>query len=255
MKILISPAKKMQEQTDLFEPGGLPGFLKETERLLECLKAMDEAELKLLFKASDRITRENFLRLRTMEPERAMSPALLSYVGIQYQYMAPHLFSGDQWEYVKKHLRILSGFYGMLKPDDRVVPYRLEMQAELSADGTGNLYEFWGDRLFCTLMEEEQAENGNRILLNLASREYSRAVEPYLTPECRFVTCVFGQESGGKVKMKATEAKMARGEMVRFMAERKVEDPEELRDFRALGYEYSEERSEPDTLVYLKKHR
>ena len=142
MKIIISPAKKMEECSDLFEPGGLPEFLLEAETLLSRLKAMTEPELKALFKANDSITHENFLRFRSMELSRAQTPAVLAYVGIQYQYMTPKLFSYGQWEYVKEHLRILSGFYGILKPDDRVVPYRLEMQAKLPAGASGDLYGF-----------------------------------------------------------------------------------------------------------------
>lgn len=249
MKIIISPAKKMEECSDLFEPGGLPEFLSEAETLLSRLKAMTEPELKVLFKANDSITHENFLRFRSMELSRAQTPAVLAYVGIQYQYMAPKLFSYGQWEYVKEHLRILSGFYGILKPDDRVVPYRLEMQAKLPAGASGDLYGFWGRRLYEALIRDEHAP----VIVNLASKEYSRAVEPYLEPGVRFVTCVFGVKFGGKVKVKATEAKMARGEMVRFMAEHGIEKEEELKGFSCLGYRFSEMESSGDTYVFLKE--
>ncbi|MFR3765256.1 MAG: YaaA family protein, partial [[Clostridium] symbiosum] len=178
---------------------------------------------------------------QAMDLDRALTPALLSYVGIQYQYMAPHLFSHGQWEYVKNHLRILSGFYGILRPDDRVTPYRLEMQARLAVDGKKDLYDFWGSSLFekLTGKTEEETEPGSGgkaentpVILNLASREYSKAIEPFLTPDIRFVTCVFGVLKDGKVKIKATEAKMARGEMVRFLAENNVTDVEAVRVFR-----------------------
>ena len=216
MKIIISPAKKMEECSDMFEPGGFPVFLDRTKRLHERLCSMSEEELKELFKANDRITRENFERYQAMDLDRALTPALLSYVGIQYQYMAPHLFSHGQWEYVKNHLRILSGFYGILRPDDRVTPYRLEMQARLAVDGKKELYDFWGSSLFeeLTGKTEEETEPGSGgkaentpVILNLASREYSKAIEPFLTPDIRFVTCVFGVLKDGKVKIKATEAK------------------------------------------------
>ena len=218
MKIIISPAKKMEECSDMFEPGGFPVFLDRTKRLHERLCSMSEEELKELFKANDRITRENFERYQAMDLDRALTPALLSYVGIQYQYMAPHLFSHGQWEYVKNHLRILSGFYGILRPDDRVTPYRLEMQARLAVDG------------------------------------YSKAIEPFLTPDIRFVTCVFGVLKDGKVKIKATEAKMARGEMVRFLAENNVTDVEAVKGFSVSGYGYSPEHSEENSFVFIKNH-
>ena len=248
MKIIISPAKKMEECPDLFETGGMPEYLDRTEILCEQLKSMSEQELQTVFKANDRITRQNFERYRCMELARANTPALLAYVGIQYQYMAPKLFSEKQWEYVKEHLRILSGFYGILRPDDAVTPYRLEMQAKLSVEGTKDLYDFWGSSLYASLTGE-----AHPVIINLASKEYSRAVEPYLTEKDRLVTCVFGSLQAGKVKVKATEAKMARGEMVRYLAENNITDIGELLRFDRLDYRYEEKYSSEDTLVFLKQ--
>lgn len=256
MKIIISPAKKMEECQDMFEPGGYSVFLAQTKTLHRILRSMTEPELKKLFKANDQITRENLARYQSMDLDRAMTPALLSYIGIQYQYMAPKLFSFEQWEYVKKHLRILSGFYGILKPDDRVTPYRLEMQARLSVDGKKDLYDFWGDSLLRQIICEEKEQAGDEpaqpVILNLASKEYSKAVESCLTSDIRYVTCVFGIPDGGKIRTKATEAKMARGEMVRFMAENQIEDIERIRDFCGLGYCYSEEYSDKNHFIFLK---
>lgn len=249
MKIFISPAKKMEECPDLFEPGSFPQYLERTELLYEKLAAMEEPELKTLFKANDAITHQNYLRFRSMDLRRAQTPALLSYVGIQYQYMAPKLFSYGEWDYLKKHLRILSGFYGILRPDDRVTPYRLEMQAKLAADGASDLYGFWGDSLYRTLIEGEESP----AIVNLASKEYSKAVEPYLTDQVRYVTCVFGTLQGNTVKVKATEAKMARGEMVRYMAQNKIEDVEQLCGFSSLGYRYSKERSTKEEFIFIKQ--
>ncbi|MBQ7797248.1 MAG: peroxide stress protein YaaA [Lachnospiraceae bacterium] len=249
MKIIISPAKKMEECQDIFEPGGLAEYMDRTERLYDRLKAMTESELQAVFKANDQITRQNYERYQTMNLKHAQTPALLSYVGIQYQYMAPKLFSYEQWEYVKRHLRILSGFYGILRPDERVTPYRLEMQAKLAVDGAKDLYEFWGRSLYDALVKEEKKKT---TILNLASKEYSKAIEPYLTENDRYITCIFGILQNGKIKVKATEAKMARGEMVRYMAERKIEDPEEIKSFDCLGYRYADEYSTEDTFVYIK---
>ena len=124
--------------------------------------------------------------------------------------MMPVVFTSSAMDYVREHLRILSGFYGVLSPFDGVTPYRLEMQAALSVGGSGNLYEFWGDRLYRAVLDED------RTILNLASKEYSKAVEKYLQPEDRLITIVFGELADGRVKQKGTLAKMARGEMVRI---------------------------------------
>ena len=256
LKIIISPAKKMEECQDIFAAESSPQYLDQTRILYEKLKAMTEDELQELFKANDQITRQNFERFQTMDLDRAHTPALLSYVGIQYQYMAPKLFSYDKWEYVREHLRILSGFYGILRPEDKVTPYRLEMQAKLSVDGAKDLYEFWDKSLLNALLDRTDAlkaaaEAVPPVILNLASKEYSKVIEKHLTPEIRYVTCVFGELKNGQVKVKATEAKMARGEMVRFMAEKKIEDVEQIKTFACLGYRYAEEFSDEDTYTFI----
>ena len=140
-----------------------------------------------------------------MDLNKRLTPAILSYEGIQYQYMAPAIFEKGMLDYIQEHLRILSGFYGVLRPMDGVTPYRLEMQARASIDGSKNLYDFWGEELY----EEVRDESG--IIINLASKEYSKAIEGFLTPKDTMITCVFGDLEDGKVVQKGTYAKMARG--------------------------------------------
>ena len=156
MQIIISPAKKMNVDTDSLPCRGLPAFLPRTERLLAALRAMDSAALKRLWKCNDQIAALNLQRLASMDLRRNLTPALLSYEGIQYQYMAPAVFTDGEYDYVQAHLRILSGFYGLLRPFDGVTPYRLEMQARLAVDGARDLYAFWGDSLARQLLEEKE---------------------------------------------------------------------------------------------------
>ena len=148
-------------------------------------------------------------------------------------------------DYLREHLRILSGFYGLLRPFDGVTPYRLEMQAKLAVGGCRDLYRFWGDRLARQLASETD------FVLNLASKEYSKAVEPHLPGNVRFLTCTFGEWKDGKVMEKGTQCKMARGQMVRWMAENKIEDPEDLQAFDQLGYRFHEELSAENQYVFL----
>ena len=129
---------------------------------------------------------------------------------------------------------------------DGVTPYRLEMQAKAKVDGNGNLYEFWGDKLYQEVMDEEH------IIINLASKEYSKCIEKHLQPADRFITCIFGEWKDGKVIQKGTQAKMARGEMVRFMAEHTVKEPEEMKKFNRQGYTYHQELSSEKEFVFLK---
>ena len=140
MKLIVSPAKRMQVKCDDMPWRAAPVFQKEAGELLRTLQGFSEAELKALFKANDAITHENYLRYQTMRLDQGLTPAVLAYVGIQYQYMAPQIFTKEQWEYVCSHLRILSGFYGVLRADDGVVPYRLEMQARLKIGLHKDLY-------------------------------------------------------------------------------------------------------------------
>ena len=193
MRIIISPAKKMNIDTDSFAPEALPQFLPEAEQLKATLQGMPAQELQILWKCNDALTVLNVERLRTMDLHSRLTPAILSYQGIQYRYMAPSVFEDGHFAYVREHLRILSGFYGLLRPFDGVTPYRLEMQAKLSANGRKDLYDFWGSKLAGQLVAETD------FVLNLASKEYSRAVEPHLPPSMRFLTCTFGERKDGRI--------------------------------------------------------
>lgn len=247
MKILISPAKKMKEEPDLLPWSGLPEFLEQSEELLAWLRTLTYEQLKALWKCNDRIAETNVQRLERMDLRERLTPAILSYEGIAYQYMAPAVFEDGQIHYVQEHLRILSGFYGVLRPLDGVVPYRLEMQAKASPGGKRNLYDFWGERIYQAVREEDGA------IINLASREYSRCVEPYLKEEDRYITVTFCEESKGKLVTKGTYAKMARGEMVRYMAEHHVREPEELRGFDRLWYEFREDLSSRTEYIFQRR--
>lgn len=269
MKLIISPAKKMNVDTDTLAPLGEPALLEKTKTLLARMRELSYEEAKKLWGCNEKLARQNFERFQTMDLRRNLTPAILSYEGIQYQYMAPAVFEDRMLSWVQAHLRILSGFYGVLKPMDGVTPYRLEMQARLSVGGCRDLYEFWGDRIYeevCAGMGRKSgnvssayagdsagdAGNGERVILNLASKEYSRCVERFLGPEDRFITCVFGEWSGKKIVQKGTYAKMARGEMVRFLAERQARSPEEAKKFARLGYTFDGEHSDEASWVFIR---
>lgn len=250
MRIILSPAKKMNIDTDSLDILGMPVFLEQAERLAGWLKSKSYSELQGLWRCSDKLARQNFERLEHMDIYKQLTPAILSYEGIAYQYMAPAVFEYRQLDYVQEHLRILSAFYGVLKPMDGVTPYRLEMQAKAELDGCKSLYEFWGGRLY------DEVRDGSGIIINLASKEYSRCIEGYLTDDDKYITCTFAEMSGsagGKLVTKGTYAKMARGEMVRFMAEHGIETPEELKAFDRLGYVYRDDLSTETEYVFERK--
>lgn len=154
MKIIISPAKQMKVDTDTLESATIPEFISRAEVLKEWIRGLSYAEQKNMWACNDKITKENSERFRTMDLGTALTPALLSFDGIQYTYMAPAVFEDGQYDYVQEHLRILSGFYGVLNPMDGVVPYRLEIQAKVDVAGCRNLYDFWGDSLYREIRKE-----------------------------------------------------------------------------------------------------
>lgn len=246
MKIILSPAKKMNVDLETLEPLGMPVFLERTKEILEWLQEKSVDELKALWKCNDKIVEQNVQRLKEMHLEKRLTPAVLSYEGIAYQYMAPAVFEEKHLNYVQEHLRILSAFYGVVKPMDGVTPYRLEMQAKANIDEYKDLYDFWGSSLY------EAVRNDDGVIINLASKEYSKCIEKYLTSEDTYITCVFGEVVDGKVVQKGTYAKMARGEMVRFMAEENVTNPEELKEFDRLNYKFREEFSTETEYVFIR---
>ena len=247
MRIIIAPAKKMREDTDTLACAGLPVFLDRTERLRDWIRGLSYEEQKKLWDCNDRIAGQNARRFEQMDLRKGLTPAILAYDGIQYTYMAPAVFEDGQFDYVQSHLRILSGFYGVVRPMDGVVPYRLEMQAKAAVDGYKNLYDFWGDALYREVMDD------SRVLINLASREYAKCIEKFLQPEDRYITCVFGEPEGERIVQKGVYAKMARGEMVRFLAGIHAESPEQLKAFDWSGYRFEEARSSEAEYVFLRK--
>ena len=246
MRIIISPAKQMRVDTDVFTCGSLPVFMEKTEILMQWIRSLSYEEQKKLWACNDKIARQNAERFAHMDLRKSLTPAILSYDGIQYTYMAPAVFEDGQYEYVQEHLRILSGFYGVVKPMDGVVPYRLEMQAKAAVGGHKNLYDFWGDTLYREVLDD------SRIIINLASKEYSKCIEKYLQPEDRYITCIFGEPDGDKIVQKGVYAKMARGEMVRFMAGIHAEKPEQMKDFNWSGYHFDNDRSSDHEYFFVR---
>ena len=242
MKIILSPAKKMRSDPDSLPVWSSPVYLEKARTLLSFLKSLSPEQLQKLWACNDSIARQNTERLQHMDLTHNLTPAILAYEGIAFQYMAPSVFEDAHFQYVQEHLRILSGLYGVLRPMDGVQPYRLEMQAKVQAGSCKNLYEFWGDDLY------RQVKGG--VILNLASKEYSQCIEKYLGPEDTFITCVFGETVNGKLVQKGTFAKMARGEMVRFLAEQQAENPEEAKNFHRLGYRFRRELSSDREYIF-----
>lgn len=246
LAIIISPAKRMFHEPDIIPPRAFPTMLGRTEEILAALKALDEAELRRVLAVRGMSPyAEMYRRMKKGDLySSAASPAVLAYDGIQYKYMSPGVFTDAEAEYIHRHLFIISGFYGALDAYDGIIPYRLEMQAKLAVGGARDLYEYWGDSICRRVTEDRDT------IIDLASAEYSRAVVPYARG-VRVVRCVFAERDGVRLVQKGVYVKMARGAMVRYMAENNVQRPEELWDFDRLEYKYDPTLSGKDTYVFV----
>ena len=246
LKIILSPAKTMRRE-EVIPPFGIPVFLNEAYELVYALKQLSEMERAAIWKCSEKLRKENEERLRELDPGRNPSPALFSYSGLAYSHLSPESLSDLQLAYLQTHLRILSGLYGILRPMDGIVPYRLEMGAALRVNGAEDLYAFWNRRIADDLQKDCDA------VIDLASSEYSRAVRPYRNPDVRFIEIVFAERNAeGKLITKGTFAKMARGRMTRWMAEEEIEDPAQIRAFQN-GYRYLEAESNETRYVFQRQ--
>lgn len=246
MKIIISPAKKMSINTDILDVKNKPVLVDKTRKILDYLKCLSYDQLKKLLSCNDEIAKVNFIRYQNMNLDSFGSPAILSYEGIQYKYISPNIFENSYFDYIEKKLFILSGFYGILKPFDGVLPYRLEMQSKFKTDFCNNLYDFWGDLIYNELIKDDD------IILNLASSEYSKVISKYLTPNIRYINFIFGEIVDNKIVEKGVYVKMARGEMIRFMAENKIENILDIKKFNRLNFIYNEDLSDDNKFVFIK---
>lgn len=270
LQVIISPAKQMRVVDDVpgdLAPRGIPPFPERTRRLHEALLDLERLRgpdaLKTLWGVSDRLLAQALGLLHDFVPVAdaselddgrlvaPVSPAILSYVGIQYRSMAPEVMDAGALEWLQGHLWVLSGLYGCVRPLDAIEPYRLEMGARLAVDGTSDLYGFWSGEIAKAV--GAAARNGDDgCLVNLASVEYAKAVLPRLDEAIRVVNCIFAEDvRDGRPIQRATASKIARGSMVRWIAEQRVEEPETLKSFN-LGYRYAPELSGAGRLVFVR---
>ena len=244
MKIIIAPAKIMKIDRDSFLVESKPEFLDKTKVLEKFLKSRSEDQLTELWHASKKVTEQSIEQLKNMNLDERLTPAILAFSGIQYQYMAPDLFTRPALDYIQKNLRILSGFYGMLRPFDGVCPYRLELNTKMVGFRDYSLYHFWGSDIAENLFQEDN------IVIDLASKQYTRLVKPYLSQGRQLITVDFQELKNDKWKTVGVHAKMARGEMVRYIAEKQIKNPTDLQDFNDFEFQFEPDVSTKDHYVF-----
>lgn len=234
MQIFISPAKQMKPCDD-FVANSQPWFQQEADQLIERLSSYSIDALKKLYACSDAISQKAYDMIHSYA-QAPVYPALFYFSAIQYTYMAPDVFTNQEMEYIRTHLRIGSGLYGILRPMDGIKAYRLEMNQKPGI----NLYDFWKNKLAQTFDDP--------VILNLASAEYAKSISKY----CPMIDVRFYEQVGDQRKEKGVHVKMARGRMVRYMAEHQVEQIEQLYDFDELGFHFDPQTSTKQTLIYVK---
>lgn len=248
MKIVITPAKRMRKEIDYLEPESVPVFLDESKIILERLKELTLQEVKQLLKCSDNIAKEAYNNYHQIDLTKNMIPALLAYEGIQYDNLAAHILTNEDFEYTKKYLRILSGFYGVLRPFDGVVPYRLELNNQLIIN-RNNLYQFWGDKMYQELIKDDRA------ILDLGAKQYTRILKKYLDQDIDYVKCYFMEKDNNQLKEIGVYVKQARGEMVRYLIKNKVTTFQQVKKFTGLGYKFCLEKSNENNYVFTREKR
>ena len=243
MRIILSPAKKMRRE-DVLLPQSNPVFRKEAKDVLNALRSHTPGERQDIWNCSAKLAQENEERLKTINLDKGTSPALFSYCGLAYNYLAADALSDGDLDYLQEHLRILSALYGSLRPMDGVCSYRLEMEAPLSVNGSKNLYDFWGEKISREVLKKEMT------VINLASEEYSRLIRPWVKEPRRMIDVIFAEEKNGKLRIVSTAAKMARGQMTRWLAEEQTDDPREMRRFD-YGYRFAAEQSDETHYYFI----
>ena len=254
MLMVISPAKTLDFETPpTTERFTQPQYLDHSQELIAQLRELTPSQISELMHLSDKLAGLNAARFGSWTP--AFTPsnakqALLAFKGDVYTGLAADTLSETELDYAQQHLRMLSGLYGLLRPLDLMQPYRLEMGTKLANARGKDLYAFWGDRI-SEWLNEALCEQGDDVLLNLASNEYFCAVKRSAL-KARVIDTEFRDQKNGQYKIISFYAKKARGMMSRFVISERINDPKDLKQFDVQGYRYAKELSKPDKLVFLR---
>lgn len=254
MLVILSPAKRLDfESEPRHGEFSQPELLDQAEVLVERARKLSAGQIRALMGVSEKLAEQTRARFQAFAPPFDLAnarQAIFAFRGDTYLGLEAETLRKGDLAFAQDHLRILSGLYGVLRPLDLIQPYRLEMGAKLSTRRGRDLYAFWGSRITKALGRALEGE-GEPVLVNCASKEYSRAIEPGLLP-ARIVTPVFKEIKGGTPRVLGMFAKQARGMMARYIIKDRIETVEALLKFRAAGYRYAPEHSEPDRPVFTR---
>jgi cytoplasmic iron level regulating protein YaaA (DUF328/UPF0246 family) len=255
MLFLLSPAKRLDYESpvadDVAALATTPQYTADAAELIAVMKAKTPLQVATLMDLSDELAALNVARYAAWRPRHTTKnsrPAVLAFAGDVYEGLQADSLSTDDLAWAQQHLVILSGLYGVLRPLDKLQPYRLEMGTGVATERGRNLYEFWGDALAVHLNKLQRGQR-KPVIVNLASQEYSRAaLRPAL--KARVIECVFEEGKAGGYKIVSFFAKKARGTMARYAITKRIETPEALAAFDEDGYRFDERVSTEDRLVF-----
>ena len=256
MLIVLSPAKTLDFDTPSpTQTHTQPVLLNDAKTLVKQLKKMAPAELSSLMSISDKLGTLNFNRYhdwKTPFTANNAKQALLAFKGDVYTGLEADTFSAQDLKFAQKHLRILSGLYGVLKPLDLMQAYRLEMGTHLVTQKGENLYDFWGDKI-TELINADLKKNKSEALVNLASNEYFKSIQSDDLNQ-KVITPVFKDYKNGKYKIISFYAKKARGMMAAYVIRNRITDPLQIQNFRLAGYRYNKSESNSAEWVFKRKN-
>ncbi len=254
MLTVISPAKTLDFDTPpTTRRATQPEFLERSAALVDDARGMSPADIRSLMGVSEKIADLNHSRFMNWGTPFDLGNAkqsILAFKGDVYTGLEAETLDTQQLAFAQKHLRILSGLYGVLRPLDLMQPYRLEMGLKFANRGGKNLYEFWGEDLTGSL-NKALRKSGSPVLVNLASNEYFKAVQPG-SLDADIVTPVFKDLKGDKYRVISFFAKKARGQMARFIIDNELNEADGLKKFRADGYRYNKAQSTARELVFTR---
>ncbi|KAA1258470.1 hypothetical protein LF1_09900 [Rubripirellula obstinata] len=254
MIIVLSPAKTLDFETaSPTDKTTRPALLKDASVLAEVCKQKSPEDLRQLMGISQKLAELNHQRFSDWEaphPKLGSKAALFAFQGDVYRGLKAAEWTTKQIEYSQDHLRVLSGLYGLLRPLDRMLPYRLEMGTSLASDRGKDLYAFWGDKIAKQLRKQMDATK-SKHLLNLASQEYFKSIDQSVL-DCPIVSPAFKEWKNGKFKIIAIFAKLARGSMASWVVKNKVKTVNKLIQFDEDGYRYDAESSTPTVPVFVR---
>jgi cytoplasmic iron level regulating protein YaaA (DUF328/UPF0246 family) len=255
MIIVLSPAKTLDYEFDATGSHSVPAFLSQSSKLIKQLKNKEPKDIASLMGLSDKLATLNYDRYQSWTAAKKVSndskQSMLVFKGDVYQGLQAEDLTKSEMNFAQKHIRILSGLYGILRPQDLMKPYRLEMGTKLETENGKNLYEFWGNKIQKNVLNELKDQKSD-LLINLASNEYF-SVLGKLPEDINTISPTFKDYKNGKYKIISFYAKKARGLMARWIIQNKVKDFEDLVKFNVDGYKFSKGESTASTPVFLRK--